>query len=298
MLKTIFSALSLVVLMALPGIANPVSVVISDGFKKAQKLEVSGESDHYLDLSESGYRVLKAYSSNHNQFRAVALSQQDNQQLVLKWLPGSTAKEASLVLKVVGPGGSKSLRFRVEKVKSTPENILTMYTQESTRPLVAARPRPLVRGDDSGPRHNVTLSGEVPPKESKTTLKSVKASEPLTRIPLTTVSPQRISSPAPKPIQLRRTPKPVQRVAKVSATGRVLIDRSTLDSKALANYLIRGLHRARGLRQINRNHKLYWQAQSAARYLKRGTSIEKALKYSHLPQKTFNDLLGHGGVSK
>ncbi|WP_235112690.1 hypothetical protein [Acaryochloris sp. 'Moss Beach'] len=57
------------------------------------------------------------------------------------------------------------------------------------------------------------------------------------------------------------------------------------------------MHIARSRRQINRNHDNYWFAQSMARYLKRDVSIEKALRWSRLPEKTFNDLLGHGGVS-
>jgi hypothetical protein len=86
-------------------------------------------------------------------------------------------------------------------------------------------------------------------------------------------------------------------VATVSSTGRKLIDRSSLDNNALAHYLLHGLHRARGLRQIHWNHANYWRTQSMVRYLQRGVSAEKALRWSGLPEKTYNDLLGHGGVS-
>lgn len=297
MFKTTLSTLGLVALTALPGLANPASLVIGEAFNKAQNLEVSGETDHFLDLSETGYTVLEARSSDHTEFRALAPSQAERDQLVLRWVKGSTAKSASLVLKVSGPLGTKSLRYRVTRVGKAPDNILTMYTTGPVKPLVATAP-PVNKGVQQFPRLEVVHSGrENAPINKPVTLsvKPPKPSSPRSSFPVKVSDP---SAKAPRPVQIRQSPKLVRRVAKVSTTGRILIDRSTLDNKALANYLIRGLHRARGLRQINRNHKLYWQAQSAARYLRRGASVEKALKYSHLPQKTYDDLLGHGGVSR
>ncbi|NJM66953.1 MAG: hypothetical protein HC851_15425 [Acaryochloris sp. RU_4_1] len=58
-----------------------------------------------------------------------------------------------------------------------------------------------------------------------------------------------------------------------------------MDNPALAHYLLHGLHRARGLRQINWNHDNYWRTQSMVRYLKRGISVDKALRWSGLSEK-------------
>lgn len=108
------------------------------------------------------------------------------------------------------------------------------------------------------------------------------------------IRPDWTSQAPPTP---KKTP-PLTKTAKLSSRGRPLIDRATLDHNALANYLLQGLHRARGRREINRNHKNYWRAHSMARYLRREVPIDKALRWSHLPEKTYNDLLGHGGVSR
>lgn len=291
--KTIFSvsiAAGLMLLSAMPAIANPTSLVIDQEFRKAQKLKVSKDSDHFLDFSQSGYRVLKAYPSNTTQLRAISLSDGDNQQLVVRWLPGSTAKEATLVLKVEGPLGQKSLRYRVVKAGKTPDNILTMYTVQPHQEKVAIIPT--YKGNQ--PRFDIAHSGDANEPGS-----SGQASSPIVLRPSA-------SGSQPMPVQLKQTPTvlkirtapKVARRSRVSAAGRTLIERDSLSSPALANYLLRGLHRARSLRQINRSHRYYLQTQSAARVLRRGGSIPRALLISGLPGETFDNLLGHGGVSK
>lgn len=276
MLKTTLSVLGLLALSALPVLANPTSLVISQEFDKAQKLEVSQNSDHFLDFSQSGYRVLKAYPSNYKQFRAVALSSADNQQLVLKWMQGSNAPEATLALKVAGPLGDKTLRYRVVRVKKTPANILTMYTAKPSRPKVAIVPT--YKGNQ--PRFDSSHSGPLEPVQLQLT--------PEVRKPAV----------KPKAAPVKVVPKSLRAAVRTTATSQQLIDRSSLSNPALANYLLRGLSRARGLKQINRTHRFYRQAQSAARVLRRGGSIERALGASRLPRETFDNLLGHGGVSK
>ena len=268
-------------------LANPAIIPIDKAFKQTQKLEVS-DVDHLLDFTDTRYRVIKAFPSNPQQLRALSLSRNDNQQLLLKWTPNGTAKKASVFLRVMGPEGEQTITLLVKRSGKEPNNIRTAFVPSQTVSKDAV----------AGEVVKAPIKPAVAPiatrlvRPTKTTQKPPKTAQPV-KPPLTLSHPK-----SPAVVQIRATPKPIPRIAKVSATGRPLIDRSTLDNKALANYLLRGLHRARGLRQINRNHDHYWFAQSMARYLKRGVSIDKALRWSRLPEKTLNDLLGHGGVSR
>lgn len=296
------------VLLPLPVLANPASVPLSSAFKETQKIEVSGSVDHYLDFTDTQYRIEKAFPSDPRQFRALLLSKNDNQQLVLKWLPNATAKKASVIIKLSGPGGDKSVTLLARRVGKVPDNIKTAFTpqatpqpkQEITAFTTDTPPTPRIDGpvhagstpDQGLIRPNWRQATPTSPQQPRTRPIQVRVPKSMASVPPSG------HNHGPKVLQVNRTPKPVQRVAKVSTTGRPLIDRSTLDNKSLANYLIQGLHRARRLRQINRNHKYYWQAQSTARLLRRGVPVQTALKRSHLPEKTFNDLLGHGGVSR
>lgn len=259
----------------IPAIANPASVPLSTAFGQTQRLDVAKGIDHYLDFSGTRYRITKVYPSNPNEFRGLLMSQGSNQQLVLKWLPNSTAKQTSLLIEVVGPEGTKNLTLLVNRVKKAPTNIRTMF---------AAPPEAVAQVPIEAKRFE-----RLPPKTEKFPR-------------LDAYNPSPASIPAPSPVRplprIRVTPKPVRRRARVAANGRMLLDRSQLDNKALANYLLRGLHRARGRKQINRSHDNYWYAQSMARLLKRGTSVSRSLQLSKLPAKTFDDLLGHGGVGR
>ena len=117
--------------------------------------------------------------------------------------------------------------------------------------------------------------------ESETTQNPPKTAQAV-KPPLTPIHPK-----PPAVVQLRATAKPIPRIAKVTTTGRPLINRSTLDHKALANYLLQGIaHGPEGLRkQINRHHDNYWFAQSMARYLKRGVSVDQALALVPTPRE-------------
>ncbi|ABW33443.1 hypothetical protein [Acaryochloris marina] len=287
MLKTTLLSLGLLAITFSSALANPATIPIDKAFKHTQKLEVS-DVDHLLDFTDTRYRVIKAFPSNPQQLRALSLSRNDHQQLLLKWTPNGTAKKASVFLRVMGPGGEQTITLLVKRSGNEPDNIRTAFVPSQTvskdavigevaeippKPTVAPIPNQLIRPNWKS--HN-----------------SPKTAQPV-KAPLTLTHPK-----SPPVLKLRATPKPIPRIAKVTTTGRPLIDRTTLDNKALANYLLRGLHRARGLRQINRHHDNYWFAQSMARYLKRGVSVDKALRWSRLPEKTFNDLLGHGGVSR
>lgn len=262
-----------------PVIANPATVPLSAAFGQTQRLDVTDSIDHYLDFTGTGYRVTKVYPSDASQFRALLMAEGARQQLVLKWLPNSTAKEASLLVQVTGPGGDKSLTILVRRAKKAPKNIRTSFATPpevlAQVPIGSKRPERLPLKTEAFPRWNIANSGP--------------ASIPVPKPP---PSPVR---PLPR---IRVSPKPIQERVKVAAKGRILLDRSQLDKKALANYLLRGLHRARGRKQINRSHDNYWYAQSMARLLKRGTSVSRALQLSKLPAKTFDDLLGHGGVGR
>lgn len=98
--------------------------------------------------------------------------------------------------------------------------------------------------------------------------------------------------------QLIRAPKTLQAKATIKRSNKDLIERSSLDNYAIANYLLRGLYQAERLKQINPSKAQFGQAQSMVRLLRRGHSIDTALRRSRLPQKTFDNLLGHGGVGK
>ncbi|ABW33237.1 hypothetical protein [Acaryochloris marina] len=287
MLKTTLLSLGLLAITSVSALANPATIPIDQAFKQTQKLEVS-DVDHLLDFTDTRYRVIKAFPSNPQQLRALSLSRNDHQQLLLKWTPNGTAKKASVFLRVMGPGGEQTITLLVKRSGNEPDNIRTAFvpsqtvskdavigevSQVSIKPTVAPIPTQLIR-------------------PNRTTQNPPKTAQPV-KPPLTLTHPK-----SPPVIKLRSSPKPILQIAKVSTTGRPLIDRSTLDNKALANYLIRGLHTPKGRKQANRHHDHYWFAQSMARYLKRGVSIDKALRWSRLPEKTFNDLLGHGGVSR
>ncbi|QUY46159.1 hypothetical protein [Acaryochloris marina] len=286
MLKTAILSLGLLAITSTPVLANPATVPIDQAFKQTQKLDVS-EVDHLLDFSDTNYRVIKAFPSNPQQLRALSLSRNDNQQLLLKWTPNGTAKKASVFLRVMGPGGEQTITLLVKRSGREPDNIRTAFVPSQT----------VSNNAEIGEVAHIPTQPTVAPIATPLIRPNWKAlTPPQTAQPVK--PPSTLSHPKSPPVlKLRTTPKPVPSIAKVSATGRTLIDRSTLDNKALANYLIRGLHRAKNQRQINRNHDHYWFAQSMARYLKRDVSIEKALRWSRLPEKTFNDLLGHGGVS-
>lgn len=286
MFKTTLLSLGLLAITSPSVLANPATIPIDQALKQTQKLDVS-EVDHLLDFSDTNYRVIKAFPSNPQQLRALSLSRNDNQQLLLKWTPNGTAKKASVFLRVMGPGGEQTITLLVKRSGNEPDNIRTAFVPSQTvskdavigevaeippRPTVAPISNQLIRPN---------WKAQNPPK----TAQSVKPS-------LTLSHPK-----SPPVLKLSSSPKPIPRIAKVTTTGRPLIDRSTLDNKALANYLIKGLHTPKGRKQANRNHDNYWFAQSMARYLKRGVSVDKALRWSRLPEKTFNDLLGHGGVS-
>lgn len=190
----------------------------------------------------------------------------------------------------MGPVDQKSLRYRVVKAGKTPDNILTMYTAQPKREQLATTPT--YKGNQ--PRFDLVHSGDTDKPES-----SDQVSKPIVLRPSassrrpTPIQPKQ----APSVLRIKPTPK-VARRSRVVAVGRTLIERDSLSNPALANYLLRGLHRARGLRQINRSHRYYRQAHSAARVLRRGGSISRALLISGLPGETFDNLLGHGGVGK
>ena len=278
MLKTTLLSLGLLAITFSSALANPATIPIDQAFKQTQKLEVS-DVDHLLDFTDTRYRVIKVFPSNPQQLRALSLSRNDNQQLLLKWTPNGTAKKASVFLRVMGPGGEQTITLLVKRSGNEPNNIRTAFV-----------PSQAVSKDAE-----IGEVSQIPTqfiRPTRTTQKPPKTAQPV-KPPLTLSHPK-----SPPVLKLKSTPKPFPSIAKVSTTGRPLIDRSTLDNKALANYLIRGLHTPKGRKQANRNHDHYWFAQSMARYLKRGVSVEKALRWSRLPEKTFNDLLGHGGVSR
>lgn len=288
MLKTTILSFGLFAIASTSALANPATIPIDQAFSQTQKLDVSDEVDHYLDFSDTGYRVLKAFPSNPQQFRALRLSRQNDQQLVLKWTPNSSAKKASLAVRVAGPNGEKTITLLVKRSRKEPDNIRTAFVPSQT----VSRDAVIGEVAQIPNQPKLTQKATRLTRPTGNTQKPPKTAQPV-KPPLTLAHPK-----TPAVVQIRATPKPVPRIAKGSATGRTLIDRSTLDNHALAHYLLRGLHRARGLRQINRYHDNYWFAQSMARYLKRGVSVDKALRWSRLPEKTFNDLLGHGGVGR
>lgn len=100
-------------------------------------------------------------------------------------------------------------------------------------------------------------------------------------------------------LPLIRAPKTLQAKASVETPEeKQLIDRSSLNNYAIAHHLLRGLYRAERLKQINPSKPQFGQAQSTAIWLRRGVTIEDALRQSRLPRETFDNLLGHGGVGK
>ncbi|MGR3277864.1 hypothetical protein ACSYAD_22460 [Acaryochloris marina NIES-2412] len=287
MFKTTLLSFGLLAIPSTSALANPATIPINQAFKQTQKLEVS-DVDHLLDFTDTRYRVIKAFPSNPQQLRALSLSRNDNQQLLLKWTPNGTAKKASVFLRVMGPEGEQTITLLVKRSGNDPDNIKTVFVPSQT----------VSKNSEIGKVAQVPTQPPVAPiapqliRPNWNTQNLPQTAQPV-KPPLTLPHPK-----SPPVLKVRTTPKPVPRIAKVTTTGRPLIDRSTLNNKALANYLLRGLHTPKGRKQANRNHDNYWFAQSMARYLKRGVSIEKALRWSRLPEKTFNDLLGHGGVSR
>ena len=284
MLKTTLLSAGLFAITSTSALANPATVPIDQAFSQTHHLKISANADHFLDFSGTGYRVIGAIPSNPQQLRAVLLSRQNDQELILRWTPNGSAPTASIGVNVRGPSGTeKTIPFLVKRSGKS-DNIRTAF--------VPSQPD----SQDSGTEDVAQAPTQSPPTEADLIRPNWKTQNPPQKAQ-PVKPPLTANTSTPPPVKLRRTPKPVPRVARVSATGRTLIDRSSLDKNALANYLLRGLHRARGRREINRHHDNYWRTQSMARYLKRGVPIDKALRWSKLPEKTYNDLLGHGGVS-
>ncbi|WP_235112688.1 hypothetical protein [Acaryochloris sp. 'Moss Beach'] len=126
MLKTTLLSFGLLAISTPFALANPATVPIDQAFKQTQKLDVS-EVDHLLDFSDTNYRVIKAFPSNPQQLRALSLSRNDNQQLLLKWTPNGTAKKASVFLRVMGPGGEQTITLLVKRSGREPDNIRTAF---------------------------------------------------------------------------------------------------------------------------------------------------------------------------
>ncbi|NJR56598.1 MAG: hypothetical protein HC768_19860, partial [Acaryochloris sp. CRU_2_0] len=100
--------------------------------------------------------------------------------------------------------------------------------------------------------------------------------------------------PPAKPLSLTRPSKATTQ----EKTEKSLIERSSLNQYAVASYLLKGLYRAENLKQISHKKPQFWQAQSTARLLRRGLTIQQALRKTGLSPTTFDNLLGHGGVGK
>lgn len=112
-------------------------------------------------------------------------------------------------------------------------------------------------------------------------------------------TPQPLARSKHRGLPLIRAPKTLQAKARVETSEeKQLIDRSSLNNYAIAHHLLRGLYRAERLKQINPSKPQFGQAQSTAIWLRRGRTIEDALRQSRLPRETFDNLLGHGGVGK
>ena len=243
--------------------------------------------DHLLDFSDTNYRVLKAFPSDPQELRALSLSRKDNQQLVLKWTPNGTARKASIFLRVMGPEGEQTITLLVKRSGNEPDNIRTAFVPSQTVSRDAAREIAQVPS-----RSTVEPTDTRLIRPDWTTQDPPPAAQPVK--PLLALKHPK-ASPV---IKLKPTPKPVPKIAKVSATGRTLIDRSGLSNHQLAHYLLKGLHNARGKKHISRYHLNYRLAQSMAIRLKGGDSVDRALRVSGLSAKSFGDFLGYGGVGK
>lgn len=117
--------------------------------------------------------------------------------------------------------------------------------------------------------------------------------------PVESKTEDKAEEPPSEPLPLIRAPKTLQGKATIETpTEKKLIERSSLDNFAIANYLLKGLYDAERKNHINSSKPQFGQAQDTAIWLRRGHSIEKALEESGLPPVTFNNLLGYGGVGK
>lgn len=292
--SAILAALFGLGVVAAPSVGHAAPIPIDKAIEDTIKIKLS-DAGELLDFSKTKYRVAGAIPSDPGIIRAVKISEKNDQQIVLRWVPGSKG-DASVLVKLQSASGKNTV-LAIQADRGKDNRIKTSFSPSQQiqpgQPIVQMPEDTLLRPRRDKPPSIDVLQPKAIPKPRRSVKVRVRpTSQPPS--PVATLTHPK----SPPNIKLRASPKPVHKVAKVSARGRTLIDRTTLDNHALAHYLLRGLHRARGLRQINRHHDNYWFAQSMARYLQRGVAVEKALRWSGLPEKTYNDLLGHGGVAR
>lgn len=300
------TALFITAIAASPVFSNPSSIPISQAFDGTQKLQLPPDLNLYLDFSDTDYRVIGAYPSNPQVIRALKSAQADGSHLKLVWVPSATAKKASMEVKLAKTGEKpKSIIFLLQRTNKDLDNLKIAFT-------------PFQQNSDS-PVENIRSASEQQPQADKRVdlirpnWKKVENPESLPIPERPNLPPTQEStaskSPDPKsstPIQIKplsRNSK-VQRLVKAtridqqtsSYTSRKLISRDGLSKTQISGYLRKGLSLALGLRHISNTHPNYLKAQDMIWLLNNDVPIERALKQSGLPLKSYNDFLGYGGV--
>ncbi|MGR3278532.1 hypothetical protein ACSYAD_25895 [Acaryochloris marina NIES-2412] len=297
-------------------------------------VEISEGHGHTFTIEGSQARIVKAWPGMFEAFDFGEHPKIPNAKFIfVKLKPGAKLNSTTLTLIIDdGLGKETTKSYVLKRVKGIPSQTTTLI---GNQPVYAAQSQPAqsVTGTNvfsPPPRLDKQIKKEKKGKKTKTLKVSKEFSSAFssgfaaTKANDEPVPVKESKQPAPEetedsdvpdlvepksedkaeksqsgPLPLIRAPKTLQAKATIETpTEKTLIERSSLDNYAIANYLLRGLYRAERLKQINSSKPQFGQTHSMARWLRQGHNIDKALELSGLPPVTFNNLLGHGGVGK
>lgn len=292
-------------------------------------VEISVNHGHTFTLEGTQARIVKAWPGVYESFDFGEHPKIPNAKFIfVKLKPGAKLDSTTLTLIVDDGSGKETTKsYVLKRVSGIPTQTTTLI---GNQPVFAAKPEPVqsvatsqISSPPPGPVQQIhkEKKGQKPKKlkvaqefsrafspgvgsaevEDKPMAKEAEQAESEDKedpdVPVK-AEPKSTDKTDSERLPLIRAPKTPQSKATVERIDKDLIERSKLNNYQIAHYLMNGLYRAQNLKQINRSKDVYWQTQSMARVLRRGNSVEKALRISGLSPVTFDNLLGHGGVGK
>ncbi|NJM67836.1 MAG: hypothetical protein HC851_20290 [Acaryochloris sp. RU_4_1] len=293
-------------------------------------IEISANHGHIFTLENSQARIIKAWPGAFEAFDFGEHPNIPNAKFIfVKLKPGAKLDSTTLTL-IIDEGGKEITKnYILKRISGIPTQTSTLI---GNQPIVAAKPEPVTitqpfTPPSSIPAPQAKQEGEKPEKlkvSKEFSAFSGGASKAVDSKPEKTLrgvaqakpsqgrqDSKNVETPKRKELKLLAKIKPQPSSESLSPirpfkakektkveTEKQLIERSSLNQYAVASYLLKGLYRAENLKQISDKKPQFWQAQSTARLLRRGYSVEKSLKLSGLPPTTFDNLLAHGGVGR
>ncbi|NJM67761.1 MAG: hypothetical protein HC851_19885 [Acaryochloris sp. RU_4_1] len=289
-------------------------------------IEISANHGHIFTLENSQARIVKAWPGAFEAFDFGEYPNIPNAKFIFVKLKAGAKLDSTTLTLIIDEGGKETTKnYILKRIKGIPTQTATLI---GNQPIVAAKPEPVTitqpfTPPSSIPAPQVKQEGEKPEKlkvskefsafsggaASKVVVaksekpkefvqpKSDRKEKDTLKAENTEQIEQKAKQLSSKSLPLTRPHKAPTTQAKVERE-KELIERSSLDGYAIANYLLKGLYRAERLKQINYGKPSFGQAQSTARLLRQGHTIQQSLKRTGLPPVTFDNLLGHGGVGK